>query len=122
MADRNSPFLDFAIVAMLLILMVLMNVNFNFWIFLPIVGLYLYFVLAKLVLRAGSYVSSCIAWIGRYSACIFVCHPIVRAFISRLYPRFNYLWAISLLFFLLTLILAFFYEKYYKKMLKCFVY
>ena len=101
-ADRLSPFLDLAIAVILLAAMLLLNENFHIWLFLPIVGLYFFFVLAKLIIRAGGQISYVFSWIGKYSAGIFVCHPIVRALSLVLYARFNHLWIITLLYFVLT--------------------
>lgn len=62
-----------------------------------------------------------IAWIGKMSACIFVCHPIVRGGIVKLYARFGHLELTILAFFILTLIAAFYYDKMFKFMIKKFV-
>jgi hypothetical protein len=119
--DRHSLWLEIVLAFILLGIMVLMNNNFHVWIFLPIVGLYWFFALAKIVLCSGPYVSKVFAWIGKYSAAIFVCHPIARTVVNRLYVRFDHLEVIISLFFVLTLIIAFYYDKLYKLLLKRFV-
>ena len=120
-AKQSPLYLDIILAIALLAAMILMNAIFSIWLFIPILGLYWYIVLSKLVMRCGGYVMKFFVWIGKYSACIFVCHPIVRGVLVRLYGRFGHLGLITLAFFILTLLVAFYYDKLYKFAMKRFV-
>lgn len=111
---------DIAIAAILFAFMLLMNCNFEIWLLLPVVALFFFFVIGKLILRSGTFLTNCFSWMGKYSACIFVCHPIARALVLRLYPKLHHIGLVTILYFILVVILAFYYNKAYQLFLKRF--
>lgn len=100
----------------LICLVILLNIRLELWLFLPITALVTFFCLASLLMRV-KYVSSLFKWIGRLSACIFVCHPIARLLVVQLmYKKFS-LAVIVLVYVVLTFILAMVYKKVYEYLL-----
>ena len=104
----------------ILAIMVLLNANFIPWLFLPIVSIFWFFIIAIIIFRMGRKVSQPFEWIGKYSASIFVCHPIVRSILLRLHSHIGHMGIIIIAFFVLTLIVAFYYDKLYRFMIKRF--
>lgn len=104
----------------ILAIMVLLNADFILWLFLPIVSLFWFFIIAIIIFCMGRKVSQPFEWIGKYSASIFVCHPIVRSILLRLHSHIGHMGIIIIAFFVLTLIVAFYYDKLYRFMIKRF--
>ena len=100
------------------VLIFVMNLNMISWIVVPIVALMFFITLSRLVLKID-WLRKTFAWIGVYSAFIFVCHPLARTVVNRL-NGFVPLLGIVIIYFLITMLLAFFYATLYKKLLKLF--
>ena len=97
-----------------LLLIVLMSMSLISWLFVPIVALAWILSLEKLLLHTRI-VSGIFRWIGRLSACIFVCHPIARTLTLGLFSRFDGGLFVATLFYLaLTTTLSIVYFRYYK--------
>lgn len=96
------------------ILMLVMNLNYYSWIFVPFVALMFFYSISRLtleskILRGGKI----LPWLGKYSSCIFVCHPIVRLAMYN-EPKItgiSYKIVLVLLYVVITLLLAFVYNK-----------
>lgn len=90
------------------------------WVFIPIIALG-WFIVIGLMLMRTRYLSGIFRWIGKYSACIFVCHPIARLIVnSGVYPRLHNVLAVVVIYVVLTMGLAFLYDKLYKWILNKF--
>lgn len=59
------------------ILVVAMNARLVPWLLVPVAGLFAFFALGRLVLGVRP-LAGVLKWVGSLSACVFVCHPIVR--------------------------------------------
>ena len=87
------------------------------WLFLPIVALAWFLVMGMLLMRSF-YLSSLFTWIGKMSACIFVCHPIARTIIFIiLFPVCSNLLVNVLAYLALTIMLTLFYDKLFNWLL-----
>lgn len=90
------------------------------WVFIPIIALG-WFIVIGLMLMRTRYLSGIFRWIGKYSACIFVCHPIARLIVNNgVYPRLHNVLAVVVIYVVLTMGLAFLYDKLYKWILNKF--
>lgn len=95
------------------VIVIIMNINYYMWLFIPIVGLIMFIFLTKIVMRFTQLAKIC-KWIGSYSAFIFVCHPMARAILRFFYGQNNLY--IGLLFYIcMTFLIAFCYKQYYIK-------
>jgi hypothetical protein len=65
--------------------------------------------MGKLVLRIR-FISEVFRWIGVYSSCLFVCHPIARVIINRVIPYIDNVFLIVLLFLVLSCLFAIVYS------------
>ena len=103
-------------------LVVIMNINIISWLFVPIISLFLFFLLSKIIINI-KYVNELFKYIGGLSAFIFVCHPIIRSII--LYDKFHInnhgIWLSLIVYTILTLVLSHFYKKLYNTLSKRFI-
>ena len=87
------------------------------WIFIPIVALAWFIVIGLLLMRTR-YLSEVFRWIGRYSACIFVCHPIARLIIlSTIHRHYSVIAVNVMAYIFLTVVIALLYNKIYQWLL-----
>ena len=87
------------------------------WMLVPIVALAWFIVLGSLLIRFR-FLSELFRWVGMYSACIFVCHPIVRTIVlNTLYPRVPNLMINIVVYVVITIVAALLYSKIYKWLL-----
>lgn len=109
---HSNAILEFLLTILLLVLIVLMNISYASWIFVPFMALVMFFIMTKLILRSDS-LTKLFRWIGIYSACIFVCHPIARMLIFTFnLHRFGLLHSL-IIYISMSMILAFYYQKLY---------
>ncbi len=94
---------------LLLLFAVFMNFHFITWVFIPIVSVFAFLFMGKLVLRIR-FISEVFRWIGVYSSCLFVCHPIARVIINRVIPYIDNVFLIVLLFLVLSCLFAIVYS------------
>lgn len=98
-------------------LVVIMNRWMVTWLFVPIVALVMFIAGGLLILRMPVLNSLCI-WIGKLSACIFVCHPIVRFVINKfMLQRVDNLAVVVSVYVLVTLLVSVLYNQLYKRLL-----
>lgn len=95
-------------------LIILMSKWFITWLFIPVLALIWFLSMEAIFIRTR--ILACILrWIGKLSACIFVCHPIARSITLGVSSWFhNQLSFILLFYFSLTLFLSILYYIYYK--------
>lgn len=67
---------------LLIFICLLMNLNFFIWLFLPFMAI-LFFYIFGIIIQKNKYSNSIFLWIGKYSSCIFLIHPIARTLISK---------------------------------------
>ena len=110
------------LIIMLSILVVVMNFNVLSWLFVPIVSLFLFFLLSKIIINI-KYVDGLFKWIGKLSAFIFVCHPIARTIVlnSKFHIKENGICFTLIVYTILALFLSYFYEKLYNQLSKRFI-
>jgi len=114
----KSVWVELLLLVALLGLILLMSRWLVTWIFVPILAL-AWFVVIGLLLMRTRYLSEVFRWIGKYSACIFVCHPIARTIVlNAVNPRFPNLIANVIIYIVLTIIIALLYDKLYQWLLK----
>lgn len=90
------------------------------WVFIPIIALVWFIVMGLLLLRTRFF-SIAFRWLGNYSACIFVCHPIARLIVRIVVcPRLHNIIALVVIYFILAIGIAFLYDKLYKWILNKF--
>lgn len=111
----KSPIWMAAVFSILgILLIILMNRWLISWLFVPIVSLFWFLSLEKILLHTHV-VSGIFRWIGKLSACIFVCHPIARTITVGLYSHFNDSLILATFFYLtLTAVISVVYYRYYK--------
>lgn len=113
----NSSVLSETIcVIILFVLIIWMNTNILAWLFIPIVALLWFCTLAKIICRVH-FLKKLLVWIGHYSACIFVCHPIVRLLGRKTYTLTDNLFLTVSIYLAITFGLALVYMRIYKKLL-----
>lgn len=114
----KSIWVELLLMVALLGLILLMSRWLVTWIFVPIVALGWFIVIGLLLMRTR-YLSEVFRYIGNYSACIFVCHPIARTIVLKaVNPRFPNLIANVIIYITLTVIIALLYDKVYHWILK----
>lgn len=111
----KSPTWAAAVLALLgLPIIILMNRWLIPWLFVPVISLAWFLSLEKLVLHTRV-ISGIFRWIGKLSACIFVCHPIARTITLGLLFLFdNNLFLATLFYLSLTVSISIIYHYYYK--------
>ena len=67
------------------------------------------------------YVAKLFKWLGTYSACIFVCHPIARKVLVSLHVTDYGIYTSLIFYTLLTLVIAIFYQRMYKSLLTKYI-
>lgn len=114
----KSVWVELLLLVALLGLILLMSRWLVTWIFVPILAL-AWFVVIGLLLMRTRYLSEAFRWIGKYSACIFVCHPIARTIVlNAVNPRFPNLMANVIIYVALTIVIALLYDRIYQWLLK----
>jgi hypothetical protein len=106
---------------LLLFIIVILHLSLESWLFVPLVALGFLFVVARLVIRVG-FLANIFRWIGSLSACIFVCHPLIKSVVSK----FGYRYTDNMLLFvlsyvILTLLLSILYSQLYSYLRTKFV-
>lgn len=113
----SNIWIEIVLFFVLLSLILIMSKWMLTWLFIPIVAL-VWFLIVGLLLIRTRYLSMVFRWLGRLSACIFVCHPIARLVVRNvLYPRFSNLIVNVLAYTFLTIIISLFYGKIYQWLL-----
>lgn len=113
---RLPWYIELLLVPLMICLVVLMNIKLESWLFIPIVSVVTFLCLGSLVLRVR-YISSFFKWIGRLSACIFVCHPIARFLILNYMPKGFGLAIYLVVYLTLTIVFAIAYKQLYERLL-----
>ena len=105
----------------LLALVIAMNLYLESWLFVPFFALFLIIFMGRLVLRF-KYISKAISFIGRYSACIFVCHPLMKSVVSKIGFRYtDNMLLLVLSYVILTIALSILYARLYNYLRTKFV-
>lgn len=128
--ENMGGFQAFVLLAVSTVLSVAMSAHVVPWLVVPIAGLFAFLALSKLVLRVRP-VAEALRWTGGISACIFVCHPIARFLLFQQtsanlcdrvgdylhLPRHGLLVSLAA-YAVLTFVLACFYQKLQKRLLR----
>lgn len=113
----HSIAIDFTVFLLAAALVVIMNRWMVTWLFVPIVALVMFIAGGLLILRMPV-LNSFFIWIGKLSACIFVCHPIVRFAINKyMLLRLDNLTVVILVYVIVTILFSMLYDKLYKRLL-----
>lgn len=107
-----KPLISALIILFLIICILLMNFNYYIWLFLPFVAVFLFYLLAILA-EQWSVTRKIGSWLGRYSAFIFVTHPIARSVI-KCCPINLSDFVSTIIFLLLTICMSYAYERFYR--------
>lgn len=111
---QKSVWTEVSLTVLFLAMMLLASSWMLTWTILPVVALAWFLCVGSLLLRTG-FLADAFRWLGRLSACIFVCHPIARIIVlNTLHPRMDNLMVNVLAYLVLTLAIALFYDRYYK--------
>lgn len=98
-------------------LVVIMNRWMVTWLFVPIVAL-VFFIAGGLLILRTPVMKSFFIWTGKLSACIFVCHPVVRFAINKfMMHRLDNLTVIVLVYVIVTILVSMLYNQLYKRLL-----
>lgn len=110
------------LLVILFVFVVVTNINIFSWLFLPIFSLFFFLLLSKIFLSIP-YANNLLKWIGKLSACVFVCHPIAREFVRIIHDHLHYndLYFSLFAYTILTFILAYFYQKLHKRLLSKYI-
>ena len=113
----KTTWMQIVLLVALLCMILLMSRWMITWLFIPIVSLAWFIIIGLLIMRS-QLLSKLFNWIGKLSACIFVCHPIARTIvINTIYPRLSILLINVLLYIAITIVMALLYDKLYKWLL-----
>lgn len=112
---RNA-WVDLLLLAATFVLILIMDRELITWLFIPIISIVLFLIAGQLMLRSH-FLSEVFRWLGKYSACIFVCHPIARTIILNFFPQQQNLMVTVVLYIITTLAIALYYNKLYKYLL-----
>lgn len=113
----GKVWVELLLLFVLLGLVLLMSKWMLTWIFVPIVAL-AWFVVIGLLLMRTRYLSDAFRWVGKYSACIFVCHPIARLILlNTLYHHYSNVTVNVLAYVALSILIALVYNKLYQWLL-----
>lgn len=110
---KTSIWIEILLFLFLFVLVLIMNANIYSWLFVPIVSLGSYFFAAMLICRM-ELLKILFIWIGKYSACIFVCNPITRILGLKCYSKTDDIILTLVLYLLLTLFFSLVYMEIYK--------
>lgn len=114
----KSIWVELLLLVALLGLILLMSRWMVTWVFVPIIALAWFIVIGLLLMRTH-YLSEVFRWNGKYSACIFVSHPIARLIVLNTLYHYNSNTMINVLTYLaLTIIIALIYNVVYQWLLK----
>lgn len=114
----KSIWVELLLLVALLGLILLMNRWMVTWVFVPIIALAWFIVIGLLLMRTR-YLSETFRWIGKYSACIFVCHPIARLVVLNTLNHYYSNVIVSVLAYVaLSIIIAIPYNVVYQWFLK----
>ena len=106
-------FADLGLFIVFLILSIMVNMNYYTWLLSPFAGLIFFYCLARFTLGIPS-VRTLLKFIGKYSAFIFVSHPIARQLYYILNCRVNLDNCSAISFYLIaTILLSICYKKIY---------
>ncbi len=84
------------------------------WVFIPIIAL-AWFIVMEMLLMRTRYLSDVFRWIGEFSACVFVCHPIARYLELKFFaPHFSMLIVNVGIYAALTVVIVLMYNMYYQ--------
>lgn len=113
----HSIVIDLLVLAISFALVILMNKWMLTWLFVPIFALVMYLSAGLLVMRIPL-LFNFFKWIGRLSACIFVCHPIIRFLVNKfMLQKEDNLLVILLLYIIGTLCFSIVYNLLYSNLL-----
>lgn len=114
---NTSVWLEIMLFVCLLGLILLMSKSMISWLFIPIIAL-IWFIIIGLLLMRTRFLSKTFRWIGKYSACLFVCHPIARSVVlGFIYPRLSRVSVIIVFYIVLCIVIAIGYSFVYKWLL-----
>lgn len=119
-STRHNVVFDLMSLILMLALVVVLNKWMLTWLLVPVVALAMFLAAGLLVLRTRL-LSKLFRWIGNLSACIFVCHPIVRFVINKfMLHRVDSLLVVVITYVVATFLVAMAYNYFYKKQLLYF--
>lgn len=115
---RLSFWTELSLFVVLLGLVLLMSKWMVTWLFIPIIALAWFIVIGLLLMRTR-YLSEAFRWIGKFSACIFVCHPIARLIVlNTVHHYFTNITVNVLVYLALTIIISLLYNIVFQWLLK----
>lgn len=99
------------------LLMVLSNYYLETWLFLPILALFWFMILGNLILKT-KILANMMIWIGKLSACLFVCYPLSRWVVkSSCVPFIHSVELTAFIYLCLNIVMAYCYNLLYQKLL-----
>lgn len=111
---KTKWWIELIVVVVSAFLMVQLNRWLLAWIFIPFVALLFFLMLGMLVQRVKP-LYNVFLWIGGLSAFIFVCHPIARTFVNKIFaPHVGILLINVVIYFLFTILFAILYRWLYQ--------
>ena len=108
----NNLFFEMLILVFLLVCIVVMNLNYFLWLLVPVVSVLLFYYIGVIMIRLPL-LSNIFMWLGRYSAFIFVCHPVARTLYLVIQNYLNNIILGTLLYTCMTLFMSYYFEKFY---------
>ncbi len=105
------------IAIVLLIMIVVAHLHLGSWLFVPLIALLFFFVVSCLVLRLGI-LTMAFRWVGSLSACIFVCHPLIKSIVCKIGFRYtDNMFLLVVVYVILTLQLSIIYQRLYSHLI-----
>lgn len=114
---RKFPlWLEFFILLILTCFVLIMNMCYESWLFLPIIAVFWFMTLSKIVIQVKC-LAKIFMWVGAYSAIIFAVHPIARQICLSAHLDSMNLWISVMIYVLMTISIAYFYRLLYISLL-----
>ena len=113
--NKFSLWVNVILLLILSAVVVLLNLYYVLWIFLPLVAL-LWFITLSVIIIQTKRLALCFRWIGMYSAFVFVCHPIARQICFTLNLTSLSIWYQIIIYIIMTVSLAYLYRKVFWEM------
>lgn len=118
---RTKLWLELLVVVTLLVLLPVMNINIISWLFVPFVALLCFGLLGHIVMRF-KILTLIFRWVGELSACIFVCHALIKPIVNKYIAQYtNNIMLLLFIYLSFTLLLSMLYKRFYNYLMIQFV-
>ena len=108
---RGKGIIGIALAFVCFIILIIMNSNYFLWLLMPIMAIPICFIVSSYLIHVP-YINKGFIWLGKYSASIFIVHPLIRMLDFSILRELNIIILVGA-YILMTLVAAYFYEMMY---------